>query len=120
MSLTPDQAALGRSHAGLRLIAQLRIFNQADFARLRQFISEGYHADVLAEQRVSERLATLRLMRAEQGRLRVHQAVAVDPHHVVVIAQTERGAFHLLDLMVEEDYPHRITAFHSAPLPVEE
>lgn len=120
MSLTTDQAALGKSHAGLRLIAQLRLFNQADFPRLRKFITEGYHAEALEEQRLSERLAALRLLHAEHGRLRVNQAIAVDPHHVVVMAQTERGGYVLLDLMVEEEYPHRITAFSSAPLPVGE
>lgn len=120
MSLTTDQAALGKSHAGLRLIAQLRLFNRADFPHLRQFITESYHPDALAEQRVSERLASLRLLHADSGRLRVNQAIAVDPHHVVVMAQTERGGYVLLDLMVEEDYPHRITAFSHARMPVGE
>src|SRR5690242_7659375 len=45
-SATP-QALLVPSNAGMRLIAQLSIFNKGDFNRLRDYISENYAPEAL-------------------------------------------------------------------------
>ena len=38
--------------------------------------------------------------------------LALEKHHALVLMQAQQGgAFLLCELTVEEDYPHRITAF---------
>ncbi len=48
---------LTRSHAGMRLVAQLSIFNKGDFDRLRQFMTNYYTEEALADMSLKARLA---------------------------------------------------------------
>jgi len=119
-----DKQALIRSQAGMRLIALLKILNDIDVtavpphtARLRQYIADSFHADLLRALDADARAAALLANRAAEGRTRILQVLGYDPHHVVVLSETERGAYYFLDdLTVEPDYPHRITGFDRVAL----
>lgn len=112
-----DKVALRASQAGMRFIAQMHIYNQADVDRLRTFIETSYHDDQLAQQSAESRLTALRQMQSEVGRVKVKQVMASNEHHVIVIIETERGAgLYYMEIKVEEDYPHKITYFLNAPL----
>jgi hypothetical protein len=107
-----NKEVLKGTAAGMRLIAQTTIYNSGDLSRLRSFVLDNYHADVLTEQPAGVWMSMFRLWRADLGRLRVRQVLATDKYHVVVLMESERGTgYYLHDLAVEEDYPHRITQF---------
>ena len=107
-----NKELLKRSAAGMRLIAQMSIYNSGDFTRLRAFIAQNYHATALQAESVASWLARFRLLRGVAGRMRVRQVIGTDDHHVVVLMEVERGdGLYLQDLTVESEYPHRITAF---------
>ena len=107
-----DKLALRISQAGMRFIAQMTIYNSGDFDRLRQYIEESYHPDLLAQESVEDRLAIFHEQHATIGKVRVTQVVATGKHHVVVVMEAEREEGYLVNEMaVEDDYPHRIVAF---------
>jgi hypothetical protein len=106
--MSMDKQVLSRSHAGLRLIAQMTIYNSRDFTRLRSFLIDSYAPALFEVQSAPLRLSALRKQHAELGKLRVHQVIAADPHHVVAIVQAQNNALRVVDLQVEEAYPHRI------------
>lgn len=114
-----DKQALIRSQAGMRLIALLKILNDIDVtaapphtARLRQYIADSFHTDLLLAVDADARTAALLANRAAEGRTRILQVLGYDPHHVVVLSETERGEYYFLDdLTVGADYPHPITGF---------
>ncbi len=115
--MNSDQAALTRSSAGMRLIAQLTLFNRGDFKRLRAFIAESYAPAALQAEILPARLAALRGQFASGGPLRVCQVIAADKHRVIALTQARRsGALFYTELAVEEDYPHRITDYVHRPL----
>lgn len=119
--MNSDQAALTTSSAGMRLIAQLTLFNRGDFKRLRAFIAESYAPAALEAEILAARLAALRGHYASGGPLRVCQVIAADKHRVIVLTQTRRsGALFYTELAVEEDYPHRIVDFAHRPLAAQE
>lgn len=107
-----DRIALQKSQAGMRLIAQITIYNSGDFRRLRTFIHESYHENALEAESLAERIAVFRQMHAALGRIRIRQLLAIDPHHVIVLVEAEKadGLF-MHDLAVEAEYPHKITAY---------
>jgi hypothetical protein len=111
--IVSDKAALVTSQAGMRLIAQQKLLNNGDAERLRVFISESYAESALEAQPVEARLAELQAI----GRLRVFQVLAADKHRVVVLMQAQRDeALYMVELAVEEDYPHKITEYSHKPL----
>lgn len=106
---------LKKSAAGMRLIAQVTLYNRGDFARLKTFISESLHPTLLDEQPASSRVAVLKAQYRLSGKLRVQQIIATDKHHVVVLMQQERRSdFLMTSLAVEEEYPHRIVRIKDA------
>lgn len=108
--LTKD--VLVRSVAGMRLIALMTLYNGGEFGRLRAYVADNFHADVLADEPPGVWLAMFRLWRKTQGRLRVQQALATDKHHVAVLVRAERDErLFLADMQVEDDYPHRVRFF---------
>jgi hypothetical protein len=116
-----DQAALTGSSAGMRLLAQMTLFNRGDFDRLGTFIAESYTPAALADEPPAAALERLRDLRASAGPLRVYQVIASDPHRLIALAQSRlSGALFYMDIAVEDDYPHRITAFTHYPLPAQE
>lgn len=107
-----DRTALARSNAGMRLIAQLTLFNKNEFDRLLHFIAQGYDDAALAAQSAADRQAALRQLQTDAGRLRVYQVLAVDKHRVAVLLQAQAGdAFYYCELAVGEDYPHKIIEY---------
>ncbi|MGJ3238704.1 MAG: hypothetical protein ACFE0Q_08365 [Anaerolineae bacterium] len=113
-----DKVALRASQAGMRFIAQTHIYNSGNWERLRQFIADSYSADLLDDQPVDGRLQMFQTTQERVGRLKVKQVVATHDHRVVLIVETETGEhpYFLVDLIVEEDYPHKIIAYSHQPL----
>src|SRR5450432_2431594 len=104
-----DKFALRISQAGMRFIAQMTIYNSGKFDRLRTFLVESYHPDLLAQESVEDRLGAFRAQYDSLGRIRVRQVIGTGEHHVIVLLEAERlEGYWLVDLTVEEDYPHRI------------
>lgn len=97
----------------MRLIAQQTLLNGGDAERLRLFISDSYAASALEAQPAESWLNELQAA----GRLRVFQVLAADKHRAVVLMQAQRDeALYMVELAVEEDYPHKITICTYQPL----
>ena len=104
-----DKLALRISQAGMRFIAQMTIYNSGDFQRLRQYIDESYHPDLLADQSAEARVEEFRQRYQALGRLRVQQVIGTGKHHVIVLLRAQNDdELYLNQLKVEEDYPHLI------------
>jgi hypothetical protein len=112
-NIVNDKATLRLSNAGMRLIAQQTLLNNGDAQRLRVFITDSYAPSVLETQPVESLLTDLQAL----GKLRVFQVLASDKHRVVVLMQAQQDeALYMVELAVEEDYPHKITAYSQKPL----
>lgn len=111
-----DQQALVTSQAGMRLVAILTLFNRGDFSRLRQYLREHYAEAALEEHPAVSRLAEMRLLRAGGGRQKLRQVVGVEKHRVIALMDGEQGGLFIHELACEEDYPHKITAYHFAQI----
>ncbi len=105
---TPPQALLIPSNAGMRLIAQLTIYNKSDFSRLRDYITENYAPEALEFAAAKARLVEFKAIFRVSGKLRVDRVVAIDKHQALVVVEGERGDFYMVQLTVSEDYPHKI------------
>ncbi len=111
--MADDKDVLKRSSAGMRLIAQMTLYNRGDTQRLEEFITQSYSDALLETQPVAERVTAQRDLLDAVGKLRLYQVLAVDKHKVVVLLQPQASAdFYYVELAVEEDYPHRITQYH--------
>ncbi len=107
------QQHLARSHAGMRLIAQMTFYNKGDFERLRTFIEESYTPGALEVMSAKDRLLDLKMTSRVAGKLRVRQVVATDKHRVMVMLQGQKNnSMYLAQMVVEEDYPHRVMDYH--------
>lgn len=108
-----DKDTLKRSNAGMRLIAQITLYNRGDIQRLEEFIMQGYSESLLDSEVVPARAAAQRELLEAVGKLRVYQVLAVDKHQVMVLLQPQQSDdFYYVEMAVEEDYPHRITHYH--------
>lgn len=112
-----DIVVLRASQAGMRFIAQTHIYNSGNWGRLQQFIADSYHEERLQEQPTESRLQVFKTTQERVGRMKVKQVLAANEHHVLVVTQTEQGEpFFLVEVQVEEDYPHKITFYNHQPL----
>jgi hypothetical protein len=112
VSIVDDKSALVLSNAGMRLIALQTLLNKGDFARLETYIRDNFTAAALEAQPVEDRLAELRAAWEHTGKLRVYQVIGTDKHQVIVLLEAQQApGFFLHELTVEEDYPHKITAY---------
>ena len=108
-----DKGTLITSQAGMRLIAQQKLLNNGDAERLHVFITDSYAASALEAQPVEARLADLQAL----GKLRVFQVLASDKHRVIALMQAQQDeALYMIELAVEEDYPHKIIEYSQKPL----
>lgn len=116
--LAQDKIALRASQAGMRFIAQTHIYNSRNWERLEQFIRDSYHDDMLENQPIEGRLSMFQTTQEKIGRLKVKQVVGTHEERVVVVVETEMGEhpYFLVDLIVEEDYPHKIIGYSHQPL----
>ncbi len=112
-----DTNALKASQAGMRLVAQTFLYNVGKEDRLRQFLSEAYADDLLAQQPADAKTAAFLHMRRVVGRLKIKQVLGIDPHQVVALMQAERlpDGF-IIELKVHADYPHKIVYYMQRPL----
>jgi hypothetical protein len=116
--LVRDKIALRASQAGMRFIAQTHIYNSTNWERLKQFIADSYHADKLEEQGAEHRLDIFKTSYEKVGRMKVKQVVATHEHRVIVVVEVELGdmPYFLVDMVVEEEYPHKIISYSHQPL----
>jgi beta-phosphoglucomutase-like phosphatase (HAD superfamily) len=114
-----DKVALSGSQAGMRFIAQMKLYNDQNLERLQAFINDSYADTLLQERPTQDRVADCVEMLAQLGRQKVHQVLASGKHQVSVVMTTEKvGGFFYIEVQVEEDYPHKISKFLHAPLEV--
>jgi hypothetical protein len=107
------QQQLARSHAGMRLIAQTTLYNRGDFERLRTYIADNYRPEAFEVIAAKDRLLDLKMTYRVAGKLRIRQVVAVGPHRVVAMMQGQKNnSMYLAQIAVEEDYPHKVLAYH--------
>jgi len=102
------QALLVPSNAGIRLIAQLSIFNKGDFNRLRDYISENYAPEALEFASAKARLVEFKAVYKMSGKMRIERIIAVDKHQALVVVEGERSDFYMVQVTVSEDYPHKV------------
>lgn len=116
--LATDKIALRASQAGMRFIAQTHIYNSGNWERMTQFIKDSYSETMLENQAAEGRLQMFKTTQEKIGRLKVKQVVGTHEERVVVVVETEIGEhpYFLVDLVVEEDYPHKIIAYTHQPL----
>ena len=108
---------VGASKAGRRFIAQMRYYNEGDFAKLRGFMRSGYYDLVLLENPVERRLLDLKATRRLHGRLKVDQVESDEDYAIQLILSGEKGGGRLrLQLKVNESYPHQVTHYSLRPL----
>ena len=105
---TAPQSLLVPSNAGMRLIAQLTIFNKGDFNRLRDYINENYDPLALEIASAKARLVEFKAVYRMSGKMRIDRVVAADKHQALVVVEGEYGDFYMLQLTVSEDYPHKV------------
>lgn len=107
-----DKTALTTNPAGMRLIAQMTLYNVANWERLRRYIDDSYADPLLVAVPADERLTHFAALHEQVGRLRVGQVLALDEYHVVVLMESEIGAIlQVHDVSVQEDHPHKITEY---------
>ncbi|MAU10490.1 MAG: hypothetical protein CL607_11755 [Anaerolineaceae bacterium] len=112
-----DVITLRKSQAGMRFIAQMHIYNMANSARLRTFITDSYQENLLAQTSADDRLDALLAQAADIGKVKVKQVLAANEYHVAVIMEAEKqpGYFYT-EVKVEEDYPHKIIHYMFQPM----
>jgi hypothetical protein len=72
---------------------------------------------MLEAQSVDERLQAFQTTLAAAGKMRVQQVIATEKHHVIVLMAAQAdGGLSMHDITVEEDYPHKISAYSVQPL----
>ncbi|RMF78101.1 MAG: hypothetical protein D6737_15845 [Chloroflexi bacterium] len=106
-----DKTILVRSHAGIRLIAMMTLYNRGDMTRLHAYIDENYTDDALNDRSSDARMAAFETLHNTDGKLRVRQVLATDKYQVVVLMEASNGNFSYHDIKVEEDYPHLIVEY---------
>jgi hypothetical protein len=115
--LAMDKLALRKSQAGMRFIAQMHIYNGGDWGRLDAFVRDSYHNDMLAAQSAVERIHILMNVYDKLGRVKVKQVVGTSEHQALVVIEAEKtDSFYLVEMKVEEDYPHKVTYFSLQPM----
>lgn len=112
-----DKIALRASQAGMRFIAQMTIYNSRDWERMREFIEQSYHEELLDAQPAINRVQVFKSTHQRLGRLRVKQVVAASAHQAVVVMEAEAADdYFMMQMQVEDEYPHRINAYLHQPL----
>jgi hypothetical protein len=110
-----NKKLLAESVAGMRLIAFMTLLNGAQFARLKEYVGSYFHPTLLEEQSVSAWVALLKAQYRLAGKLKVKQVIATDKHQaIVVMLGSIADAVKIVNLVVEDEYPHRVTRFDVA------
>lgn len=109
--MADPQKLLIPSNAGMRLIAQTTLLNKGDFTRLREYLEQNYTPIALEVAPVAARLAELKAIYRMAGKLRIGQVIAVNKHAVLVVLESQKGNFYSTQVVVEEDYPHKVLQY---------
>ena len=111
-----DKQLLIRTPAGMRLIAQLTLYNNGDLDRLRGFMEASYAPAALeGDDSLEHRFARFHEQRVRLGRVRIVQLLAYDDHRAIVMLEAEHvTGFSVADLQVDPEYPHPITFYHDS------
>lgn len=102
---------LSKTKAGRRFVGFMRALNSGDIAILRPQLD--YIADKSLEHHSKEIWqAQLQYIHAITGGLKAIQVMASDEYQVVVLMQGHKdNRLHVIDMTVEEDYPHKVLQF---------
>jgi len=102
---------LSKTKAGRRFVGFMRALNSGDPAMIQPQLQ--YIADKALEAHPAPIWgAQLQYIHAITGGLKALQVVASDEYQVVVLMQAYKdNRLHLIDMIVEEDYPHKVVQF---------
>lgn len=105
------KTTLSKTKAGRRFVGFMRALNSGDPDMLRAQML--YIADKALEAHSADIwYAQLQYIYAITGGLKAVQVVASDEYQVIVLMQAHKDhRLHLIDIMVEEDYPHKVIQF---------
>lgn len=110
MSYEKDE--LMKTAAGRRLIAYLTIFNKGNMDRINDYIRDNYSDQAFETRSQDEWLQWTEDIQTQVSKLRIHQVVAADDHHVVVLVQAQKdSAFYMCDYKVDDEFPHKVLTY---------
>lgn len=90
----------------------MRTLNKGDEAEIRTLAQVAITDEALAAHSPEIWAAQLLYIRAITGGLRVVNILGEDEYRVVVLMQAQDNErLHIIDMAVEEDYPHRVAQF---------
>ncbi|MCY3832572.1 MAG: hypothetical protein OXG85_06115 [Chloroflexi bacterium] len=108
---------IGASKAGRRFIAQMRLYNEGDFWKLRGYLRAGYYDLALLESPVERRLLDLKATRRLHGRLKVDHVEVTDDYGIQLLMSGEKNGSRLrLKMNVNGSYPHQVTHYSLEPV----
>ncbi len=102
---------LSKTKAGRRFVGFMRAVNSGDPAMIQTQVQ--YIADKALEAHSAQIWgAQLHYIHAITDGLKALQVVASDEYQVVVLMQAYKdNRLHLIDMIVEEEYPHKVMQF---------
>lgn len=103
---------LTRTKAGRRFMGFMRTLNKGDESEIRALVQTSITDEALNAHSADVWAAQLLYIRASTGGLRVVNVIGEDEYRVVVLMQAQNNErLHIVDMAVEEDYPHRVGQF---------
>jgi hypothetical protein len=103
---------LTRTKAGRRFMGFMRTLNKGDEAEIRALVQTSITDEALEAHSADVWAAQLLYIHAITGGLRVVNVIGEDEYRVIVMMQAQKNErMHIIDMAVEEDYPHRVGQF---------
>ncbi|TVR22958.1 MAG: hypothetical protein EA396_05000 [Anaerolineaceae bacterium] len=107
-----SKQVLTRTKAGRRFMGFMRALNRGSEQDVRGLVENDITDDALNAHSAEVWEAQLQYIRAMSGGLRVVNVIAEDEYRVVVLMQAhDNERLHVIDMAVEEDFPHRVAQF---------
>jgi len=107
-----NKIQLGKTKAGRRFMGFMRTFNSGDPAAIETALQDAITEESLEKHDVATWLAQMQYIYSITEGLRVFQVLASDEYQVVVLMQAQKDdRLHIIEMVVSEDYPHKIAAF---------
>lgn len=106
------KTTLSKTKAGRRFVGFMRTLNMGDEKQLR-FTVEQYIADEAIQTHDADTwVQQLINIYQSTGGLKAVQVIASDEYRVVVMMQAKQdNRLHIVDMAVEEEYPHKVSQF---------
>lgn len=101
--------ALTKTKVGRRVMGFMVALNRGDEAHLTNYLKVSITDEGLEQQPLDEWVRELTNIYHATGGMRVFQVVATDEYKIVLMMQAHNNnAFYIMEVAIEEDFPHRI------------